>query len=70
MTTMLLYRYKDASGGTVVSPRRPEDGVAFTIKYRLIADENKGITDGVVITTVVDTESPNSWSDCELPADD
>ena len=64
MTTTLLYRYKDAKGGTIVSPRQPNE--EYQLMYRIIADEGKGITNGQIVTTVIDVSSTEGWIDCEI----
>jgi hypothetical protein len=60
MKKLTLYRYEQ-DGRTVVSLDKPSG--SFTEKYRLVADEGKVITNGLVTATVIDTDSPNEWSE-------
>lgn len=62
MTTIKLY----TGGGVSLSPRNGE-GRAESEYVRLIADDGKGITDGNIITTCVDTKTPEAWTDCDAP---
>lgn len=65
MTTIKLY----TGGGISLSPRNGV-GRAESEYVRLIADDGKGITDGNIITTCVDTKTPEAWTDCNAPIDD
>ena len=51
MTIVNLYRYQRADGGYTVSPVKPEDGIEYVQRYRLIADDDKAITNGTIITS-------------------
>lgn len=66
MQTVALYKYERENGGLTVSPIKP-DNITYTIGYRLLADEDKAITNGTTITTCADVDSAEGWSDCELP---
>ena len=66
MKRKTLYRYLREDGGYTVSPVKPE-GTAFTKRYRLIADEGMAITDGEIVTEVIDVKSYAGWRDCEKP---
>ena len=66
MRTIKLY----TGGGASFSPtKRP--GSTLSNYVRLVADSGAAITNGIIITTVIDvpkTDSAN-WSDCEMPPD-
>ena len=62
-----LYRYEREPGKITTSPVKPDDGVDYSIIYRLIADEGMAITDGSLIVESVDTDSSEGWTDCDLP---
>ena len=66
MKRKTLYRYLREDGGYTVSPVKPE-GTAYTKRYRLIADEGKAITNGDIVTEVIDVQSYKGWADCEKP---
>ena len=67
MTIRYLYRYQRPDGGYDVSPNQPPEGTEYTLRYRLIAHEGMGITDGTNIVTCIDVMSPDGWTDCSLP---
>lgn len=62
MNRITLY----TGGGVSYSPEYAE-GRTESAYVRLVADEGMGITDGSVVVTVVDTKTPERWTDCELP---
>lgn len=62
-----LYRYEREPGKITTSPVKPDDGVDYSIIYRLIADEGMAITDGSLIVECIDTNSSEGWTDCDLP---
>ena len=62
-----LYRYEREPGKITTSPVKPDDGIVYSIIYRLIADEGMAITDGSSIVECVDTDSSEGWTDCDLP---
>ena len=43
MTQITLYKYT-IEDKVVVSPHKPADGIEYTNKYRLVADEGKALT--------------------------
>lgn len=62
-----LYRYHRADGGVTVSPVKPE-GVEYTMKLRLIADDGKVLTrDGVETTPCCDVDSVDGWYEVDDP---
>lgn len=69
MTVVDLYCYREGRGYTV-SPRKPADGVEYSLRARLIADEGRAVTDGRTITTCIDVDSAYGWHDCDLPEED
>lgn len=62
MKTMNLY----TGGGVSLSPQDGE-GRTKTAYIRLVADDGKCITDGNIVTTCIDTNTPEKWSDCDTP---
>ena len=67
MRIVNLYRYDREPGEITTSPVKPNDGIDYTIIYRLIADEGMAITDGTSIVKCVDTNSSEGWTDCKAP---
>ena len=63
MTVITLYRYEREGGGVTVSPDKP-DG-AYTILYRLVADEGKTLVNGDTSASCVDVETPDGWDERE-----
>ncbi len=62
MTIKSLYKTIRLDGGTTVSPNKPLDGVEYTERVRLIADEGKLVTlDGVKAYPCVDVDSADGW---------
>lgn len=68
MQTITLYRYTRSDGGITTSPVQP-DGVDYDLRYRLIADEGKTLTDGTTVTTCTDTADPVIWTEIDDPGD-
>ena len=55
-----LYHYEREEGKVTVSTEKPE--CDYTLRYRLIADEDKLLTkDGENFTTCIDVDSPDGW---------
>ncbi len=68
MRVVTLYRFARADGGVTVSPNPPEG--EYTVLYRLIADEGRGITtDGAKIVPCADVESPEGWQDADIDSE-
>ena len=65
-----LYKYAREGGGYTVTPSKPPDGQDFWRRYRLIAEEGKAITNGEIITQVIDVKSYAGWRDCDLPPEE
>lgn len=65
MTIIPLYKYQSGEGVITVSPVKPE-GVDFTEKKRLIADEGKQITDGRGLYNCIDVDSPEGFTEIDF----
>ena len=63
MQTITLYRYTRSDGGVTVSPQQPDEGTAYELRYRLIADEGLSLTNGEVFTQCTDTATPDEWQE-------
>ena len=68
MQTITLYRYPRPDGGVTTSPVKPDAG-EYSLKYRLIAEEGKLLTDGTTVAGCVDVESPEGWTETDAPED-
>ena len=66
MQTITLYRYTRPDGGVTTSPIKP-DAADYSLKYRLIADEGKLLTDGTTVAICVDVDSPEGWTETDAP---
>ena len=66
MQIITLYRYQRPEGGVTVSPVMPE-GVEYTTKFRLIADEGKILVNGDIMTGCTDVDSEEGWSEIDAP---
>ncbi|MBP3206148.1 MAG: hypothetical protein J6M66_12105 [Lachnospiraceae bacterium] len=69
MIRKMLYRTEREGGGYTVSPERPE-GKGYNVRWRLIAEEGRAITNGETTVTVIDVQHRKdceAWSDCDLP---
>lgn len=69
MQIITLYRYQRPEGGVTVSPVRP-DGIDYTIKFRLIADDGMALVCGDTVTTCADVDNPADWREIEAPEED
>lgn len=68
MIRKMLYRSEREDGGVTVSPVKPEGH--YQVRWRLIAEEGKAITNGDMTVTVIDVitrKDCEAWTDCELP---
>lgn len=63
MQTITLYRYTRSDGGVTVSPEQPAEGTAYELRYRLIADEGRSLTNGEIFTQCTDTAMPDAWQE-------
>lgn len=60
-----LYCYEREEGKVTVSTEKPD--CEYTLRYRLIADENKVLTkDGENFTTCIDVDSTEGWYEVEM----
>jgi hypothetical protein len=65
MQIIKLYKYKRENGGTTISPVKPD--CEHTEMVRLVADEGKVLTDGENMTTCVDTDTADGWTEIDAP---
>ena len=66
----MLYRTEREGGGYTVSSVRPPKGTRYKVRWRLVADEGRAITDGENVVTVIDLQHRKDcegWRDCEKP---
>lgn len=68
MQIITLYKYKRADGGTTISPVKPEG--EYTEMVRLVADEGKALTNGETVTSCVDTDTAEGWTEIDEPEDE
>lgn len=64
-----LYRFLREDGGFTESPDKP-DGVEYTTRCRLIADEGKLLTDGTTEAFCIDVDSADGWSEIDYQEKD
>ena len=73
MIRKMLYRTEREGGGYTVSTVKPPKGAKYRIRWRLVADEGRAITDGENVVTVIDLlhrKDCEKWSDCEKPEEE
>lgn len=63
MQTITLYKYERGNGGVTVSPIQPD--AEYTVMYRLVADDGKMLVNGDVITSCIDVESTDGWTETD-----
>lgn len=63
MQTITLYRYARPDGGMTNSPVKPD--CAYTLRYRLVADDGKILTNGTYNTYCVDVDSTDGWTEID-----
>lgn len=68
MQTVNLYRYARLDGGVTTSTVMP-DGVDYVLRYRLIADDGKALTNGTTVTYCVDVITPEGWVEIDDPGE-
>ena len=61
-----LYRFLREDGGFTESPNKP-DGVGYTTRCRLIADEGKILTEGETKAFCIDVDRANGWTEIDAP---
>ena len=64
MQKVNLYKYIRLDGGTTVSPNKPN--APYSVLFRLIADDGCILTDGVQNISVIDTDTPELYSEIQL----
>ena len=69
MTTVNLYVYNNQDGSTTITPtaRKKSDKPG---KTRLIADEGRILTNGQTRERVIDTDSPDEWTEEQARPED
>ena len=68
MIRKMLYKSKRKGGGYTVSLIKPEG--SYQVRWRLIAEEGRAITNGEIITQAIDVlhrKDCEDWADCDLP---
>ena len=68
MIRKMLYKSERKGGGYTVSLIKPEG--SYQVRWRLIAEEGRAITNGETTVTVIDVihrKDCEAWTDCELP---
>ena len=68
MTTVNLYKYIERSS-TVITPNKRE-AADTPYCYRLVADEGKSVTDGIIYAPCVDTHNPENYREVEGSGDE
>lgn len=63
MQAVNLYRYNRTDGGVTVSTVMPD--CEYTLRYRLIADEGKILTNGTETAKCVDTDTLDGWEEID-----
>lgn len=61
MQKIALYRYVRLDGGVTVSPEKPDIDCAEL--FRLVADENCVLTNGNIVISCIDTDTPDIWTE-------
>lgn len=66
MTVKELYCYEREEGKVTVSTEKPD--CEYTLRFRLIADEDKELTkDGENFTTCIDVDDTEGWVEVGAP---
>ena len=68
MIRKMLYKSERKGGGYTVSLIKPEG--SYQVRWRLIAEEGRAITNGEIITQAIDLlhrKDCEAWTDCDLP---
>lgn len=68
MIRKMLYKSERKGGGYTVSLIKPEG--SYQVRWRLIAEEGRAITNGEIITQAIDLlhrKDCEEWTDCDLP---
>lgn len=63
MQKIILYRYTRPDGGMTNSPVKP--GCDYTVRYRLIADDGKTLTNGTDTAYCADVDSVDGWTEID-----
>ena len=73
MIRKMLYRVELENGGCSVSLQKPPKGTPYQVRWRLIAEDGKAITNGKDTVRVIDVmhrKACNNWRDCDIPEED
>lgn len=65
MPIIPVYKYKRQDGGITVSPVKPSK--KYTKMYRLVANEGKVFVNGDAVTTCLDVDSLEGWTEVDVP---
>ena len=65
MKIVKLYKYFRADGGVTVSSNKPD--IEYSEMFRLIADEDKVLTNGTYTTACIDVDSVEGWEEIPNP---
>lgn len=63
MQIVNLYRYTRTDGGVTVSTIMPD--CEYTLRYRLIADDGKALTNGTKTAKCIDTDTFDGWEEID-----
>lgn len=66
MQILNLYRYERLGGGVTTSREIPED-TEYIVKYRLIADDGKALSNGNVTVPCIDVDAVAGWTEIDDP---
>lgn len=71
MQIINLYKYERVGGGITVSPINPYPKT-FHPMYRMVADEGKVLTNGIIETTCTDIETGDflNWQEIDAPIEE
>jgi hypothetical protein len=53
------------NGGVTVSPNKPD--CEYTEMYRIVADDDKILVNGDIVTPCLDVESIEGWEEIDIP---
>lgn len=65
MQVINLYRYSRPDGGITVSPVKPD--CEFEQLVRIVADEGKLVSNGVIVAACTDTATAEGWTEIDDP---
>ena len=68
--TLYVYQLVKPDGKKKITKsltERTDKGDLIGTEYRLVADPNKVLTDGVITTSCIDTADPSQWTEIDEP---